>query len=68
MISIIASKSRATPKHPPRVISARLVCVFQFLVRSFTSSKDDRLAMPVAFSLSSFLLRSVCDDVHHRSG
>ena len=60
MISIIASKSRATPKHPPRVISARLVCVFQFLVRSFTSSKDDRLAMPVAFSLSSFLLRSVC--------
>ena len=63
MISIIASKSRATPKHPPRVISARLVCVFQFLVRSFTSSKDDRLAMPVAFSLSSFLLRSVCPSV-----
>ena len=60
MISIIASKSRATPKHPPRVISARLVCVFQFLVRSFTLSEDDRLAMPVAFSLSSFLLRSVC--------
>ena len=67
MISIIASKSRATPKHPPRVISARLVCVFQFLVCFFTSSKDDRLAMPVAFSLSRFLLRSVCDDVHHRS-
>ena len=39
------------------------VCVFRFLVCSLTLSNDDRPAMPVAFSLSSFLLRSVCPSV-----
>ena len=31
MISVIASKSRATPKHPPRVISARLTSSYVVL-------------------------------------
>ena len=40
------------------------VCLLRFLARSLTSSKDDRPAMPVALSLSSFLLCNVRLSVH----